>query len=205
MPAEDTIYKQMLKAYKSAEQQISLLQESIQECQSLVESLSNLAEQLQCCRCAAADHESVLLLTAYPDLPGRMEVKLVQSMEGILCKLQGKLETLQSARTKLYYQYTHALSSYQKISQEFGVQKATQRTATWPSIVDMLQWLWEIDRQYASICANRQWILDTLSYDRLGEIQALPSRWKLNSSDKNFFQDILAHVSFFMADVAGHS
>ena len=91
MQVDDPIAKQLQKAYRNAEQQITLLQDTLQECQTLVESLANLAEQLQCCRCVVTDHEGVLLLATYSDLPGKLEVKLVQSMEGILSKLQGKL------------------------------------------------------------------------------------------------------------------
>ena len=90
--AEDAIHKQLRKAFRYTQQQITILEDTMQECFTLIGSLSNLAEQLQCSRQAASDNEgAVLLLTLYPDLQGRLGMKLIDSMEGIVCKLQGQM------------------------------------------------------------------------------------------------------------------
>ena len=88
---DDSICKQLRKSYRCAEQQITILQDTMLECHKLLESLGNLAEQLQSCQRVAKDHKDVLLVSSFCDLTGRLQIKLIQSMEGILVKLQAHM------------------------------------------------------------------------------------------------------------------
>ncbi|XP_038077294.1 uncharacterized protein C1orf109-like [Patiria miniata] len=196
---EETIHKQLRRSFKMVGQQVTVWQEASERSVSVVQSLVNHAEQLQCCRRAAKDGCSDVL-QRFPDLKDRLEFKLLGSMEVILARLKSQLLTMEGVCKKHTQHSAYSLNAYHIHYREVGVAKGLVRSATWPSIADMLQWLADVDLLYRRLYAEKQWLYDTISYDNLDEFPSLVSRWKRNDGELTAVKNVLAHVAFFMED-----
>ena len=84
------VHKQLRKTFKMVKQQQLVWQGVAAESLSLVKSLANLGEQLQCSRLAAQEGSSDVL-HQFPDLQARLEFKLLQSAEVVMTRLKSCL------------------------------------------------------------------------------------------------------------------
>ncbi|XP_071785477.1 AFG2-interacting ribosome maturation factor-like [Asterias amurensis] len=194
------VHKQLRKTFKMVKQQQLVWQDVTVESLSLVKSLTNLGEQLQCSRLAAQEGSSDVL-QQFPDLQARLEFKLLQSAEVVMTRLKSCLETMEDVCHKHMQYGTYSLNAYHNHYREIGTVKVSTASATWPSIADMLQWVTDLSVLYRRTFAEKTWMFDTVSYDSLDEMSGLVKRWSKNDKElTTAVNSILSHVEFFMAD-----
>lgn len=170
---------------------------AIAECDSLVVTLSNLAEQLQACNKVTFEKTP---LNIFSDLQDRLYFKLEAAMDLTLEKLNDKMCTLQKVRDTVSHQVGSVLYVYEINVEKLGVDASLKRSSLSPSVADMLEWLQDIEKYYRNQYIKRKLMLQ-LKPNHLSEIQILPRVWgeleDKSSAKKQLVQDTLLNVSLF--------
>lgn len=167
------------------------------ECSPLIESLGNLVEQS---RALSNVQLSSTPLRDFPDLEERLRFKLLQATDTVLFKLNEKMSSLQSVRDSISNQVSAVLQLYEQNSDSLDLITVTERSATTPSVSDMLEWLQDAERHYRQQFLRRKTLLQTLRADDLSLMEAAPKRWKSmeSPSAEERITDTLCRVSFFV-------
>ncbi|XP_018412732.1 PREDICTED: uncharacterized protein C1orf109 homolog [Nanorana parkeri] len=170
---------------------------AIMECDSMVVTLSNLAEQLKACNKVTFEKTP---LNIFSDLQDRLFFKLKLAMDLTLEKLNDKMCTLQKVRDTVSHQVASLLYIYEMNMEKLGLDASLKRSSLSPSVADMLEWLQDIEKYYRNQCIKRKLLLQ-VDHDRLSEIQGLPRAWKeledKSAAKQQLIQDTLLSVSLF--------
>ncbi|XP_078687720.1 AFG2-interacting ribosome maturation factor-like [Branchiostoma floridae x Branchiostoma belcheri] len=198
MQAEILTRRQLKSAYVTIEKQAARWKEIQGNSEQYVISLCNLSEQLESCE--KVPDEAPEFLKDFPDLKTRLRAKLLEEMEKMVGKLRETLCSLQEVSNSVGRQYGASMHTYQTHAGKLAIPKVVERSATEPSMADMLEWLGDIDRAVRELFLQKQFLLDTLNYDDTRQMQSLQRRWKQNNDLDTMVIGILAHLTFFLAD-----
>ncbi|XP_043317794.1 uncharacterized protein C1orf109 homolog isoform X2 [Cervus elaphus] len=194
------VQEALRKCFPVVEEQQGLWQSALRECPPLLASLSNLAEQLQAAQ--NLRFEDVPSLRAFPDLKERLRRKQLAAGDTILDKLGERLATLLKVRDVVSSHVEHVLQIYEQHADTIGLDAVLQASAASPSVAEMLEWLQDIERHYRNSYLKRKYLLSSIQWEDLGNIQALPRAWDRISEDEHpdLVRDVLLNVSFFLEE-----
>lgn len=194
------VQEALRKCFPVVEEQQGLWQSALRECPPLLASLSNLAEQLQAAQ--NLRFEDVPSLRAFPDLKERLRRKQLAAGDTILDKLGERLATLLKVRDVVSSHVEHVLQIYEQHADTIGLNAVLQASAASPSVAEMLEWLQDIERHYRNSYLKRKYLLSSIQWEDLGNIQALPRAWDRISEDEHpdLVRDVLLNVSFFLEE-----
>ncbi|XP_013009658.1 AFG2-interacting ribosome maturation factor isoform X2 [Cavia porcellus] len=194
------VQEALKKCFPVVEEQQVLWQSALQDCQPLLTSLSNLAEQLQAAQ--NLRFEDVPALGDFPDLQERLRRKQLEAGDTVLDKLEEKLDTLLKVRDTVSSHVERVFQTYEQHADAIGVDAVLQPSVVSPSVADMLEWLQDIERHYRSSYLKRRYLLSSIQWGDLAGIQALPTAWNRISEEErqDLVQDTLLNVSFFLED-----
>ncbi|XP_041665451.1 uncharacterized protein C1orf109 homolog [Cheilinus undulatus] len=197
-PALLSLHQALRKSFQSLENNQRIWRSALSECSPLIESLGNLVEQS---RALSNVQLSNTPLRDFPDLEERLRFKLLQATDTVLFKLNEKMSSLQSVRDSISNQVSAVLQLYEQNSDSLDLITVTERSATAPSVSDMLGWLQDAERHYRQQFLRRKTLLQTLRADDLSLMEAAPKRWKSmeSPSAEARITDTLCKVSFFVA------
>ncbi|KAM8788062.1 AFG2-interacting ribosome maturation factor isoform 1-T1 [Rhynchonycteris naso] len=194
------VQEALKKCFPVMEEQQSLWQSTLRDCQPLLASLSNLAEQLQAAQ--NLRFEDVPSLRAFPDLKERLRRKQLEAGDTVLDKLGERLAALLKVRDTVSSHVEQVLHIYEQHADTIGIDAVLQASVVSPSVADMLEWLQDIERHYRRSYLKRKYLLSSIQWGDLANIQALPQAWDRISEDEHqdLVQDILLNVSFFLEE-----
>uniref|UniRef100_A0A3Q3LB47 AFG2 interacting ribosome maturation factor n=1 Tax=Labrus bergylta TaxID=56723 RepID=A0A3Q3LB47_9LABR len=144
-PALLSLHQALRKSFHSLESNQREWRSVLAECSPLMESLGNLAEQW---RALSNVQISNTPLRDFPDLQERLTFKLLQATDTVLLKVNEKMSSLQSVRDSVSNQVSAVLQLYEQNSDSLDLLTVTERSATAPSVSDMLGWLQDAERHY---------------------------------------------------------
>ncbi|XP_011674392.2 uncharacterized protein C1orf109 homolog [Strongylocentrotus purpuratus] len=198
----DLMHKQLRKSFKNIESIKNVWKNTCSTALSSLNSLQNVAEQYHCIlRCVRSQSPDFMLVKRFPDIHERIQYKLIQEMELLIEKLQINIDELQAILSKVHQQYVNSMAVYKKNAEHLPLDKITEGTATWPSVADMLEWLQDVDALFNFLCENQRQVLASVNYNNEELMQSLSTKWKRgNRETEESLENVLAHVSFFMAD-----
>ncbi|KAM9692454.1 AFG2-interacting ribosome maturation factor isoform 1-T1 [Dama dama] len=177
------VQEALRKCFPVVEEQQGLWQSALRECPPLLASLSNLAEQLQAAQ--NLRFEDVPSLRAFPDLKERLRRKQLAAGDTILDKLGERLATLLKVRDVVSSHVEHVLQIYEQHADTIGLDAVLQASAASPSVAEMLEWLQDIERHYRNSYLKRKYLLSSIQWEDLGNIQTLPRAWDRISEDEH--------------------
>ncbi|XP_069333802.1 AFG2-interacting ribosome maturation factor [Eulemur rufifrons] len=197
------VQEALRKCFPVLEEQQGLWQGTLRDCQPLLASLSNLAEQLQAAQ--NLRFEDVPSLRAFPDLKERLRRKQLAAGDTVLDKLAERLATLLKVRDTVSSHVERVFQIYEQHADTVGIDAVLQRSVVSPSVADMLEWLQDIERHYRNsypLYLKRKYLLSSIQWGDLANIQSLPKAWDRISKDEqqDLVQDILLNVSFFLEE-----
>lgn len=160
------VQEALKKCFPVVEEQQVLWQSALQDCQPLLTSLSNLAEQLQAAQ--NLRFEDVPALGDFPDLQERLRRKQLEAGDTVLDKLEEKLDTLLKVRDTVSSHVERVFQTYEQHADAIGVDAVLQPSVVSPSVADMLEWLQDIERHYRSSYLKRRYLLFLHPVGRLG-------------------------------------
>uniref|UniRef100_A0A8C8ZUE3 AFG2 interacting ribosome maturation factor n=1 Tax=Prolemur simus TaxID=1328070 RepID=A0A8C8ZUE3_PROSS len=197
------VQEALRKCFPVLEEQQGLWQSTLRDCQPLLASLSNLAEQLQAAQ--NLRFEDVPSLRAFPDLKERLKRKQLAAGDTVLDKLAEKLATLLKVRDTVSSHVERVFQIYEQHTDTVSIDAVLQRSVVSPSVADMLEWLQDIERHYRNsypLYLKRKYLLSSIQWGELANIQSLPKAWDRISKDEqqDLVQDILLNVSFFLEE-----
>ncbi|XP_075852880.1 AFG2-interacting ribosome maturation factor isoform X2 [Microcebus murinus] len=194
------VQEALRKCFPVVEEQQGLWQSTLRDCQPLLVSLSNLAEQLQAAQ--NLRFEDVPSLRAFPDLQERLRRKQLEAGDTVLDKLAERLVTLLKVSDTVSSHVERVFEIYEQHADTVGIDAVLQRSVVSPSVADMLEWLQDIERHYRNSYLKRKYLLSSIQWGDLANIQALPTAWDRISKDEpqDLVQDILLNVSFFLEE-----
>ncbi|XP_055110995.1 AFG2-interacting ribosome maturation factor isoform X3 [Symphalangus syndactylus] len=194
------VQEALKKCFPVVEEQQGLWQSALRDCQPLLSSLSNLAEQLQAAQ--NLRFEDVPALRAFPDLKERLRRKQLAAGDIVLDKLGERLAILLKVRDMVSSHVERVFQIYEQHADTVGIDAVLQPSAVSPSVADMLEWLQDIERHYRKSYLKRKYLLSSIQWGDLANIQALPKAWDRISKDEHqdLIQDILLNVSFFLEE-----
>ncbi|XP_069555936.1 AFG2-interacting ribosome maturation factor [Brachyistius frenatus] len=196
-PGITSLHQALRRSFVSLESNQKVWEGVLTECSPLMVSLGNLAEQL---RALSNVRISSTPLRDFPDLEDRLRFKLLQATDIVLGKLNEKMSSLQSVRDAIGNQVSAVLQLYEQNADIMDLLAVTERSATTPSVADMLEWLQDAERHYRQQFLRRKTLLQTLRADDLSLLESAPNRWKSleSGSAEGHITDTLCKVSFFM-------
>lgn len=194
------VQEALKKCFPVVEEQQGLWQGALRDCQPLLASLSNLAEQLQAAQ--GVRFEEVPSLRAFPDLKERLRRKQLEAGDTVLDKLAERLAALLKVRDTVSSHVEQVLQIYEKHADAIGIDAVLQASVVSPSVAEMLEWLQDIERHYRSSYLRRKYLLSSIHWGDLANIRALPKAWDRISEDEHqdLVQDVLLSVSFFLGE-----
>uniref|UniRef100_A0A8C6D3P3 AFG2 interacting ribosome maturation factor n=1 Tax=Moschus moschiferus TaxID=68415 RepID=A0A8C6D3P3_MOSMO len=193
------VQEALRKCFPVVEEQQGLWQSALTDCPSLLASLSNLAEQLQAAQ--NLRFEDVPSLRAFPDLKERLRRKQLAAGDTILDKLGERLATLLKVRDVVSSHVERVLQIYEQHADTIGLDAVLQASAASPSVAEMLEWLQDIERYYRNSYLKRKYLLSSIQWEDLGNIQALPRAWdRISDEHPDLVRDVLLNVSFFLEE-----
>ncbi|XP_066125713.1 AFG2-interacting ribosome maturation factor isoform X1 [Saccopteryx bilineata] len=194
------VQEALKKCFPVVEEQQGLWQSTLRDCQPLLVSLSNLAEQLQAAQ--NLRFEDVPSLRAFPDLKERLRRKQLEAGDTVLDKLGERLAVLLKVRDTVSSHVEQVLQIYEQHADMIGIDAVLRASVVSPSVADMLEWLQDIERHYRSSYLQRKYLLSSVQWGDLANIRALPQAWDRISDGEHqdLVQDILLNVSFFLEE-----
>ncbi|XP_010593524.1 AFG2-interacting ribosome maturation factor isoform X1 [Loxodonta africana] len=183
------------QCFPAVEEQQGLWRSTLSDCQPLVASLSNLAEQLQAARNVRFD--DVPPLRAFPDLEEQLRRKQLAAGDTVLDKLGERLATLLKVRDTVSSYVEQVFQVYEQHADAVGIDAVLQPSAVSPSLADMLEWLQDIERHYRNSYMKRKYLLSSIHWGDLANIQALPKAWDQISEDEH--QDLVQGTGFCLS------
>uniref|UniRef100_A0A8C0A6T2 AFG2 interacting ribosome maturation factor n=1 Tax=Bos mutus grunniens TaxID=30521 RepID=A0A8C0A6T2_BOSMU len=198
------VQEALRKCFPVVDEQQGLWQSALRDCPPLLASLSNLAEQLQAAQ--NLRFEDVPSLRAFPDLQERLRRKQLAAGDTILDKLGERLATLLKVRDVVSSHVERVLQIYEQHADTIGLDAVLQASAASPSVAEMLEWLQDIERHYRNSYLKRKYLLSSIQWEDLGNIQALPRAWDRISEDEYrtlykvlvFMQSLVSAPPFFV-------
>lgn len=189
------IHQSLRKCFQLIEEQQQTWNIIIPECNPLIGSLSNVAEQLQACEKVSFEN---MPLSRYPDLQPRLRYKLISAMTVILEKLASNMNDLQKVRDLISHQVFTVFQVYEQQGDAVGVQACLEGSVVHPSIADMLEWIQDIENYYRYEYLRRKLLLE-VGEGNLSVIKELPQSWQMmpEQARPDPVPDILLKVSFF--------
>lgn len=181
------VQEALKKCFPVVEEQQGLWQDTLRDCQPLLASLSNLAEQLQAAQ--NLRFEDVPSLRDFPDLKERLRRKQLEAGDTALDKLGEKLAALLKVRDTVSSHVGQVLQIYEQHADTISIDAVLQASVVSPSVADMLEWLQDIERHYRSSYLKRKYLLSSVHWGDLPNIQALPKAWDRISEDEH--QDLV--------------
>ncbi|KAM5321281.1 AFG2-interacting ribosome maturation factor isoform 2-T2 [Glossophaga mutica] len=140
------VQEALKKCFPVVEEQQGLWLGALRDCQPLLASLSNLAEQLQAAQ--GVRFEEVPALRAFPDLKERLRRKQLEAGDTVLDKLGERLAVLLKVRDTVSSHVEQVLQIYEKHADAVGIDAVLQASVVSPSVAEMLEWLQDIERHY---------------------------------------------------------
>lgn len=194
------VQEALRKCFPVVDEQQGLWQSALRDCPPLLASLSNLAEQLQAAQ--NLRFEDMPSLRAFPDLKERLRRKQLAAGDTILDKLGERLATLLKVRDVVSSHVERVLQIYEQHADAIGLDAVLQASAASPSVAEMLEWLQDIERHYRNSYLKRKYLLSSIQWEDLGNIQALPRAWDRISEDEHpdLVRDVMLNVSFFLEE-----
>ncbi|XP_031151733.1 uncharacterized protein C1orf109 homolog [Sander lucioperca] len=196
-PALISLNQALKKSFQSLENNQKVWSSVLADCSPLMVSLGNLAEQS---RALSNVQISNTPLRDFPELEERLRFKLLQATDTVLGKLNEKMSSLQSVRDSISNQVFAVFQHYEQNTDSLDLLTVTERSATAPSVSDMLEWLQDAERHYRQQFLRRKTLLQTLRADDLSLLELAPKRWKSweSPSAEDHIKDTLCKVSFFI-------
>ncbi|XP_068603469.1 AFG2-interacting ribosome maturation factor [Brachionichthys hirsutus] len=191
-------FQQVLRrGFQSLESNQKLWIHVLADCSPLMVSLGNLAEQS---RALSNTQLPNTPLRDFPDLEERLRFKISQATDTVLGKLNEKMSSLESVRDSISNQVSAAIHLYDQNKDDLDLITVTERSATTPSLSDMLEWLQDAERHYRQQFLRRKTLLQLLRSDDVSLLESAPNRWKSleSPSADDHITDTLCKVSFFI-------
>lgn len=197
-PALLQFHQELRKCFQSLKANQTVWNGVLEECTPLLSSLGNLAEQLRALKSVEIANTP---LSTFPNLPERLQHKLLNAVDTVLGELSEKVNALDLVRASVCKQVAAVFQMYEQNSELLPISTCVARCALSPSIADMLEWLQDTERYYRMQCIQRKNLLQLLKPDDLTLLETAPKRWTSLDSPRgeDRISDALFQVSFFMA------
>ncbi|KAJ7304474.1 hypothetical protein JRQ81_012038 [Phrynocephalus forsythii] len=167
--------RSLRKCFRDLQEQDEVWKRTLAACTPLLASVANLAEQMQALRKVPLEKSP---LRSFPDLAGRLGHKQRWALEALLEELhQDKLQELQRVSEAAAARVSAVSLLSQQLGGQPGLAKAFRRSARWPSLADMLEWLLDIEAFYHRTCLEVKLLLLQVRHEDLAGLQALPAAW----------------------------
>ncbi|NP_001187678.1 ribosome biogenesis protein C1orf109 homolog [Ictalurus punctatus] len=197
-PALLQFHQELRKCFQSLKANQTVWNGVLEECTPLLSSLGNLAEQLRALKSVEIANTP---LSTFPNLPERLQHKLLNAVDTVLGELSEKVNALDLMRASVCKQVAAVFQMYEQNSELLPISTCVARCALSPSIADMLEWLQDTERYYRMQCIQRKNLLQLLKPDDLTLLETAPKRWTSLDSPRgeDRISGALFQVSFFMA------
>nr|XP_020656293.1 uncharacterized protein C1orf109 homolog isoform X1 [Pogona vitticeps] len=192
------VHSALRKCFRDLREQNEGWKRTLAACTPLFASLANLAEQMRALRKVAFGKSP---LRGFPDLPERLGRKQRGAVEALLEELhQDKLQELQKVRDAVAVRVSGVSLLCEQLGDELVSTKAFQRSALWPSLAEMLEWLLDAEAFYHHVYLEVKLLVLQASCEDLAGLQALPAAWAqaLQHGQQSVVEDVLLKVCFFL-------
>ncbi|XP_022072421.1 ribosome biogenesis protein C1orf109 homolog [Acanthochromis polyacanthus] len=196
-PAVFSLDQALRRSFVNLEDSQKVWRKVLEDCNPLMESLGNLAEQSAA---LSGLQISNTPLRDFPDLEERLRFKLSLETDSVLRKLHENMSSLQAVRDSVSHHLSAVQQQFDQISESLDLLDLTQRSASTPSVCDLMEWLQDAERLYRLQFLRRKTLLQTLRVDDFCLLESAPQRWKSVEceSSEDQITETLCRVSFFM-------
>ncbi|XP_064641594.1 AFG2-interacting ribosome maturation factor-like [Lineus longissimus] len=197
MQAEVALSQQLNRSFKVIKKNLSLWDQTLLEGRPCVDSISNLAEQLECCQRVKV---SATPLKNFENLQERLIGKLISTIEDEIIKFIELQQQLQDVSDRLSKENDKCVTLYQCLRVQLPVEVMVSRMPFRPSYADMLEMIRDVDRICHELSATRSYHWDQLDYNKPAVVQEVMTSLKKTNKLQDQMEETLAKVQFFLDD-----
>ncbi|EDV25948.1 uncharacterized protein TRIADDRAFT_55563 [Trichoplax adhaerens] len=184
----EQLYVYMGSRAKKILDQLVLWEAAHNSSKKCLQSLTNLADQLQATRtCDQKGLWQKTQLGQFQDLIIRLNYKQVQAMEALMNALKTDLMTCNDITNTIARFKASAFSIYQKYADEIQLQDAVMPTATCPALVDLLDWY-----------LTKKRALHDINYEDIDTINTMQELWNENDCI-HYLKDAREQIGVFLS------
>ncbi|XP_018603359.2 AFG2-interacting ribosome maturation factor isoform X1 [Scleropages formosus] len=194
--ALSSLHHALKRSFEVLEQTQERWNGALSACSPLLVSLGNLGEQMRALQRAPLERTP---MRAFPDLRPRLRFKLLQAADALVGKLLEQTSVLQSLRDMMSNQAAAVFQLYAQHADALELSSCLRRSATCPSVADMMGWLQDAERYYHNEFLKRKVLLETLRPNDVSDLQTSPKRWEslTNQRGDDCITETLCRVAFF--------
>ncbi|KAJ8303609.1 hypothetical protein KUTeg_020005 [Tegillarca granosa] len=140
------LQQQLQKSFTIIQQSVKSWQEFLIKCKPELSSIDNLGEQYICCK--EAPEYMIPMLNNLPDLKDKLLYKITTEINMKVEDIQLEMKCFKNVCDRVTKQCDYSMDLYRKHADTIHMNEITERTATFPSIVDMLEWIQNTERLF---------------------------------------------------------
>lgn len=193
------LQQQLQKSFTIIQQSVKSWQESLIKCKPELSSIDNLGEQYICCK--EAPEYMIPMLNNLPDLKDKLLYKITTEINMKVENIQLEMKCFKNVCDRVTKQCDYSMDLYRKHADTIHMNKITERTATCPSIVDMLEWIQNTERLFLQQYHIKKHLLDQFNLNDKSTLSLLMKTW--NKGDQavlDQIQEYLCYTSLFMEE-----
>lgn len=195
-PRTTKLLQQLQKAFTVVKTNLKVWNEAIQGSQRQLNSVRNLSEQRHCCVQAQGLQE---ITQKFPNVKEKLMFKIDKEIDNHMTHLFSVVDICKEVSDKVVKQNERCQTLYNTVCEDLSL--ITKRSPTCPSVVEMMEWLQDIECLMMKQHSVRKHLLDKLSIAVKDQDSALYKQWE--NEDTELHQTVNGYLSFleFFLDI----
>lgn len=193
------IQQQIQRSFSVLKKCLHTWKESQQTMISATEKISNFTDQFQCCSKVGTD--DLEIGRQFPDLKEKLLFKIECEVDRIFMELRTEINTMKECCDKLTRQYDNCIKTYNKLSSAEDLSMICERTATCPSVADMLEWLLASETLFRQQYLCKQQLMKMFRMNNDVSTELFLKEWEIGDKEMiNEVEGYLCYTSFFLEE-----
>lgn len=188
-PRTTKLLQQLQKAFTVVKTSLKVWNEAVEGSQRHLHSVRNLSEQRCCCVQAQGLQE---ITQKFPDVKEKLVYKIDKEIDNHMTHLFSTVDICNKVCDKVVKQNERCQTLYNKVHGDLSL--TTQRSPTCPSVVEMMEWLQDIECLMIKQHSVRKHLLDKLSVAVKDQGSGLYKQWE--NEDTELHQTVNGYLSF---------
>lgn len=193
------LQQQLQKSFTVIQQSVKSWQESLLKCKPELNSIENLGEQYISCK--EAPEYMIPMLNTLPDVKDKLLYKITTEINVKVVNIQTEMKSLKHVCDRVTKQCDYSMDMYRKHAGTIPINDITERTATCPSIADLLEWIQDTERLFLQQYHIKEHLLDKLNLNDKSTLSLLMNTW--NKGDQavlDQIQEYLCYTALFLEE-----
>lgn len=149
--------------------------------------------------CTTANIDGTITKLRFPDIKEKVVEMVIVELNDEKAALEYTVKTLKKIQNAVSNACQQALQAYNSALTEQSIEEVCRRSELYPSFAEMVEWITDIEQHFFNQVFFREFLLESMQFDRDFIAEQFASSWKNDSSMVEYVNDALSTLSFYMA------